>query len=216
MPLLEMNTPRLLLRRFTIDDLDDFSLVCSDPEVMKYLEDGNPLSKEEILFHLEIYIRNSLRPHGFGRWAVINKEKDEFLGFCGLTLHHNLPELVFLLKKEYWGKGLASEASAAALWYGFELLQIDFIVAITRPENFAARRVLERIGMKYDRDEVFSGIYCAVYSLAKEDYSAASPGTFSIVNKPEGEDASTEFADPLSIPAINYEAASNSMLLSDF
>lgn len=66
MPLLEINTPRLLLRRFTIDDLDDFSLVCSDPKVMKYLEEGKPVSKEEILFHLETYIRNSLRPHGSG------------------------------------------------------------------------------------------------------------------------------------------------------
>ncbi len=207
-----------MLRRFTMDDFDDFSLVCSDPEVMKYLEEGKPLSKEEILFHLEIYIQNSHRPHGFGRWAIVSKESDEFIGFCGLTLHHDLPELVFLLKKEYWGRGLASEASAASLWYGFELLQVDFIVALTRPENFAARRVLEKIGMKYDRDDVFSGIYCAVYSLAREAYRAASPGTFSIVNKPEGEDVSTEFADSLRIPATAYTEAdaSNSMPLRAF
>lgn len=173
----DIETARLRLRRFTLDDLDTFASICIDPDVMKYIGAGNPVSREELEpTYLSGYIEY-WRKHGFGRFAVIHKERDELIGYCGLRvfsysglmLFDDTPEIVFLLKKAFWGKGLATEAARACLKYGFEHLKFALIVGMTRSENISARRVLERIGMKYENDVRYMDLDCIVYTILAED-----------------------------------------------
>ena len=90
--------------------------------------------------------------------------------YPGLMLFDDKPEIVFLLKKAFWGKGLATEAARACLKYGFEHLKFALIVGITRSENISARRVLERIGMKYENDVRYMDVDCVAYTVLREDF----------------------------------------------
>ena len=174
----DIETARLRLRRFTLDDLDTFASICIDPDVMKYIGAGNPVSREELEpAYLSGYIEY-WKKHGFGRFAVIHKERSELIGYCGLRLFNypglrlfdHTPEIVFLLKKTFWGMGLAAEAARACLRYGFEQLRFALIVAMTRSENIAAQRVLERIGMKYESDARFMDFDCVAYTILPEEF----------------------------------------------
>jgi len=167
-----IETARLRLRPFTLDDLNSFASICSEPEVMKYIGAGKPVSKEEAEPHLSGYI-NYWEKHGFGRFAVTHKQRGELIGYCGfrvfnypeLRLFDDTHEIVFPVKKSSWGKGLASEAARACLRYGFEHLKFELIVAITRSENIASQEVLERIGMKCGSHVSYMDLDCVVYEI---------------------------------------------------
>jgi RimJ/RimL family protein N-acetyltransferase len=155
----EIETDRLRLRMFTPGDLDQLLLVFGDPEVMKYLgiEAGTTLSREETKLVLqkmtEFWVRN-----GFGRWAVINKEDNKLIGLCGFRLLEDALELVYALAKPYWGRGFATEAARASLRFGFEELDYDRIVAITRHANTGSRRVMSKLLMTYEQDVNHYGV----------------------------------------------------------
>lgn len=175
--MLEIETARLRLRRFTHDDLDDFASICSNAEVMRYIGAGNPISKEETEPHLSGYI-NYWEQHGFGRFALSHKEHGELIGYCGfrffkypgLSLFDGAPEIVFLLKRTFWEMGLAAEAARACLKYGFEHLGFTLIVAITTSDNIKSRRVLERIGMKHVNDLRYMDVDCITYTILPEGF----------------------------------------------
>jgi RimJ/RimL family protein N-acetyltransferase len=167
----ELETARLRLRMFTPEDCEELSLITSDPVVMEHIADGRPLSEEETRFNLDSII-NGFKRRGFGRWALINKERDRLIGYCGLasTIGEVGVEIAYLLARPYWGLGLASEAASACLRYGFEELQLDAIAGLTRPGNDRSRRVLERLGMKYLRHAYYHGYDCVHYSIARSEF----------------------------------------------
>jgi ribosomal-protein-alanine N-acetyltransferase len=80
----------------------------------------------------------------------------------------------WLLAKEYWRRGLATEAATAWLHYGFETLGLDRIVAITRPENIASRGVMEKIGMNYEKDASYYETDCAYYAIDRQQWHSLS------------------------------------------
>ena len=108
--------------------------------------------------------------HGFSRWAIIDKRLEKFAGLCGWRSSGGKPELLYVLTKEVWGRGLATEAAGACLRYGFEELHFDSAIAVTRPEHHASRRVLEKIGMSFEGVMSHSGIEAATYTLTKERF----------------------------------------------
>lgn len=167
----DIETARLRFRRFTPDDLDDLARIFSDPEVVKFLGDGKPPTKHETIPHLHNFIERYWEEQRFGRWALIHKEDDKLIGYCGLRLLDEVhPELVYVLARDYWGKGLATEAARAGLRYGFEELKLEEIVAATRPENIASQHVMKKLGLKYEKRAFFYGIDCAYYSISRRDY----------------------------------------------
>jgi len=166
----EIETARLRLRRFTPDDLDAFAQIIADPDVMKYIGAGETFSVEGAKPHLKNFIEKYWESHSFGRWALIYKDSGTLIGHCGLRMLEGTPELVYLLAKLYWRTGLATEAARACLRYAFEELGLETIVAVTKPENSASRRVLEKIGMKYERDARYHEIDCVYYSVTRESY----------------------------------------------
>jgi ribosomal-protein-alanine N-acetyltransferase len=166
-----VETSRLRLRAFTPADLDELHLITRDPEVMRYIGDGHPLTREETERNLSRIIC-AFRRRGFGRWALVRKETGALAGYCGLSRGSEEfgVELAYLLAKSEWGKGLATEAASAALRYGFERLGLGAIAALTRPENARSRRVMERLNMKYVRDGNYHGYSCVWYSVSRDEW----------------------------------------------
>ena len=108
--------------------------------------------------------------YGFGRWSVINKADNQFLGWCGLKYSPHLDEvdLGFRLMKPYWGKGYATEAGAACLAYGFKKYDLKMIVGRAMAANKASIRVLEKLGMSYWKTFDFDGAPGCYYRIYNE------------------------------------------------
>lgn len=165
-----IETKRVYLRMFTIKDLDALALICNNPQVMKYIGvNCKPVPREEVEEALTSILAHWDK-HGFGRWAVIDKESNKLIGYAGLRAHEGTAELVYLLDEPFWNKGIATEMSQAIIKTGFEINNFPRIIAMTRPENVASIRVMEKIGMKLEKGDVIYGISAIIYAILKEDY----------------------------------------------
>jgi len=170
----EIETARLHLRMFKPDDLDELSRIYADADVMKYLS-GHPLTREETASWLNYFLAG-WEQYGFGWWAVTLKERGELIGHCGLQFIHVTPdvEVTYGLEKGYWRMGLASEAGRACLRYGFEILKLDRIYALADPGNIGSHRVMERVGMSYDKAEYYKDNFyegdLIYYSVSRDQY----------------------------------------------
>ena len=166
-----IETERLLLRPFATDDLDDFALLCADPEVMRFIGDGKPQSRERAEIRFNALIKHG-NDHGFAPFAVTTKSGSDFAGFCGLQHLDSTPEIEvgYRLRKRFWGMGLATEAARASLRFGFEELALDRIVAVVQPQNIASCRVIEKIGLRYVRDARFYETNVRYYATSREEY----------------------------------------------
>jgi RimJ/RimL family protein N-acetyltransferase len=167
----EMETARLRLRKIQSDDLAALFLIVSDPEVMKYLgiEAGALMSREETRDTLGKMVDFWVQ-HGFGRWAVVNKEDGKLIGLCGFRLFEATPELFYMFAKASWRRGLATEAARACLRYGFEEVGFDRIVAFTRHANTASIRVMTKIGMRTEKDITHPGVDAVCFVATRIDY----------------------------------------------
>jgi ribosomal-protein-alanine N-acetyltransferase len=150
-----LETQRLLLRRFVPSDLEDLFLFYSDPEVIKYIPDA-PRSYEETREELEWFMNGHPKFPELGLWAAIYKETGQFIGRCGLlpwTIDggHEV-EVAFALSKEYWGKGLATEAAQAIAQYAFEDLHLARLICLIDHDHVGSIRVATKIGMAFEKE----------------------------------------------------------------
>lgn len=165
----EIDTLRLRLRMFRPDDQEALARIICDPQVMKYYGPGLPVSPGEVESILRGMLRAWKQP-GFGRWAVMHKGGRELIGVCGFRWLEQAPELSYALAKANWGMGLATEAAAACLKYGFEELQFTDVVAVVRRENMASQRVLEKIGMANQREARYGNVDVLRYEITQGEY----------------------------------------------
>jgi len=181
MPVLhEPDTPRLYFRMFAEDDLAALVSIRSDPEVMKHVAKRRTESIEEVHAVLNRILAH-WEEHSFGRWALIDKASGLLAGWCGLIHAFYLEntaevEIGYGLAKQYWGKGLASEAAAAALKYGFEQMYLPRIIAVAWPENVASLRVLEKLGMQYEKRVQLFNSEVLLYAISREQHQASGKG----------------------------------------
>lgn len=173
----EIETSRLRLRMFTSADLDELALITGDPDVMKYLGMSGPRTKEKTKNTIDAILRH-WEQHGFGIWAVEHKADDKLIGWCGLQMLEKTPEVevAYLLAKAYWNQGLATEAARAAIEYGFNRLKLERIVAIARPANVGSYRVMEKLGMKYEKDAHFYNVDVVYYAIERASPQADQTG----------------------------------------
>ena len=166
-----LDTARLHLRVFRNEDLDDLARLLSDPDVMKYVSNGQPISREEADIALQSIVRH-WREHGFGRWAIFDRATNRFVGFGGLRSLMGIPEVVYHLAKEYWGRGLATELANASLQFGFETHSFDRIVAVAKPLNAASIHVMEKIGMTYEMHTSYYDIEVIQYQIVRDQFQS--------------------------------------------
>jgi RimJ/RimL family protein N-acetyltransferase len=167
-----IQTERVIMRLFTMNDLDDLASILGNSQVMKYLEmKCQPLSREQTEKTIAAIIKH-WETNGFGRWAVVCRESNKLIGMAGFRAHEDVAELVYILDEPYWGKGLATEIARAILKYGFEKHNFSRIVAMTRPANAASRRVMDKIGMTFEKEVEIYGISAVEYVISKEDFQA--------------------------------------------
>lgn len=162
----EIETSRLRLRMFTPDDLDALSAITGDAQVMQYLGTSGARSREKTRNTIDAILRH-WNEHGFGIWALDHKADGRLIGWCGLQMLEKTPEVevAYLLAQAYWNQGLATEAARAAISYGFRELKLPRIVAIARPENVGSYRVMEKVGMKYERDAHYYNVDVVYYAI---------------------------------------------------
>jgi RimJ/RimL family protein N-acetyltransferase len=154
----ELETPRLLLRRWRDEDHEPFAALNADPIVMEHFP--GPLTREESDALVD-RIDAGFDERGWGLWAAQVREPAAFIGFVGLNpATFDAPftpavEVGWRLAREHWGHGYATEGAQAALAYGFDELALDEIVSFTTPTNTRSRRVMERLGMERDPADDF-------------------------------------------------------------
>jgi len=143
-------TPRLILRQFSLDDAALLLQLNSDPEVLKYLHEPLLETEEQATKALKDIILPQYEKD-LGRWAIHTKDNNDFIGWCGLKHRPELGEidLGYRFIKTSWGKGYATEAAQHTLEYGFNTLHLDIITGRAHIENIASLKVLEKIGMKF-------------------------------------------------------------------
>ena len=157
-----IETERLIVREITLSDKECLFKLHTNPEVQLYTGEPVVESIEEIEKAIKSRI-NNYKKYGYGRWATILKSEMQFVGWAGLAYLPEFDEidLGYRFLPEYWGLGIATEASQAILKYGFDQLKLEKIVAIAMKENKASIRVMEKVGMEFYK--------FAPYELGSED-----------------------------------------------
>ncbi|MGW4701203.1 GNAT family N-acetyltransferase [Streptomyces sp. NPDC004285] len=175
----EILTPRLLLRRWSDDDLVPMAEINADPEVMRWIGDGSVRDPEQTADAVERY-EEEWDEEGFGIFAVELLGSGELIGFAGLSVPDFLPEVLpaveigWRLGRPYWGQGYASEAAHAVLEFALQDRGLDRVIAITHAGNRASENVIRKLGMVPERETshpVF-GLPLNVYAIDLTEYQA--------------------------------------------
>jgi RimJ/RimL family protein N-acetyltransferase len=185
-----LQTPRLILRQFTEDDVDNLFDLNSDPEVMRYLTGGRPTPREEIRdqimpVHLGLYERLDR----LGTWAAESAATGEFLGWFHFRPGHGSDditdiELGYRLRRSAWNKGYATEGSRALIGRGFTDLGVERVFAHTMTLNAGSRHVLEKCGLTLVCTFPYEGAYViegaehgeVEYALTKPEWESRAAG----------------------------------------
>ncbi|UOQ67005.1 GNAT family N-acetyltransferase [Hymenobacter volaticus] len=148
-------TERLLLRELLPTDAPGMYALDSDPAVHRYLG-NNPVQTIEQSQETIAFIRKQYTENGIGRWAVIQKATNEFIGWVGLKLvrepinnHVDFYDVGYRFIRQHWGQGFATEAAQASVTYGFEVLEAPMLYAIADMQNVASRAVLAKVGLRH-------------------------------------------------------------------
>ncbi len=166
-----IESERLFFRRFTIEDLPMLIEQRSDPDVNEFLG-GTKLQNPEALAKRIRFYMSCYESHGFGMCAMIWKPSGEMIGSAGLQPLDGTDEIEvgYSMIKEFWGKGIGTEAARAWLDHGFRNAGLDRIVAVAHTGNLASRRIMEKLGMEYEKAEVHYGAECAFYAISQDEF----------------------------------------------
>ncbi|HEX6929319.1 MAG TPA: GNAT family N-acetyltransferase [Gammaproteobacteria bacterium] len=145
-----MESERLRLRPFMAGDLDDLHALWTDPDVRRHLWDNRQLGREDTAAIID---RSAAlhRDESAGLWAVERRDAPGLVGFGGYWYFGEPPQLqiLFGLRPEHWGMGLATELARCLIHYGFETLQLARVTGATDRANVSSQRVMEKAGMRF-------------------------------------------------------------------
>jgi len=163
-----LETERLLLREITLQDVDTLFEIFSDAETMRFY----PSSFDRPMTHT--WVERNIQRHaeyGFGLWGLILKASGKLIGYCGLILQTvdgvEEVEIGYIVRRDLWGKGFATEAAQACRNYGFQQLTCDRLIALINPANTASRRVAEKNGMQLVKETIWRDKAVCVYAIER-------------------------------------------------
>ena len=173
MPLSVLHTARLILRPWTLDDIDELHAMWTRPQVRRYLWDDEIITRERADATVRELIA-SRDAECVGGWVVADRATGAVAGFAALIRREpGDPELKYGLAPEWWGRGLATEAARAVLAYAFGTLGCARVTAATDVPNTASARVMERLGMHCTHRGRLNGLDTLFYELRREDFVTA-------------------------------------------
>lgn len=149
-PYMVLETARCILRESTEEDVDAFYRIYKEPGMTRYMEALFPEREKEVAY-IRDYRKYVYGFYGFGIWTVLYKETDEIIGRIGIEINtcSDVPQLGYVLAKDFQGKGIAEEVVREVLRYGFEELDFKRIEARTHGDNKASLRLLNKLGFVY-------------------------------------------------------------------
>lgn len=165
-----LETARLLLMTWQPEDWPLLRPIATDPEVVRYISNGEPWPDERIREWAGRQVAH-FGKFGFCLWKLIHKETGEMIGFCGLQPldgTHEI-EIGWWLARAWWGQGFATEAAREALRDGFERAGLQRIVSIAMRENVASTHIMEKLGMKYEKETTHRGFSVVLYAAASPE-----------------------------------------------
>ena len=154
-----LETERLILRPFTMDDVDGVLEFSSNPETQKFTGDVMRTTKAEVENIIQNVWFSDYKKYGYGRFAVVHKQDNKVIGFSGIKY---LPEmdatdLGYRFLPQYWGKGIATESCVPILKYAFQVHNLNEVIAFVEPENPASSAVLKKLGFSFKKSAPYPG-----------------------------------------------------------
>lgn len=170
-----LETYRFILRDIEFTDAKDIFELDSDPDVHEFLG-KKPIKTIEEAKTIIDYIRKQYQDYGIGRWAIIDKKNQAFVGWTGikyetvLRTEFDYYDLGYRLKKKYWGKKIATETALAVVDYGFNQLKLNQIGGAADEDHIVSNKILQKAGLKFVDTFKFDNSLCNWYNLKKGDY----------------------------------------------
>ena len=168
-----LESDRLRFATWAPGDWEDFRKLASDPLVVRYISAGGEPWSDERVKEFVARQRENWEKKGICLWKLLPKDSTELIGICGLQ---HLPEgpdveIGWWLAPSRWGQGLATEAAYRALTYGFDVCNVERIVAVAQAMNLDSLRVMERIGMRFEREAVHKGLHVVLYAISRNHFA---------------------------------------------
>jgi [ribosomal protein S5]-alanine N-acetyltransferase len=170
-------TERLLLREILPEDESGFFELDANPEVHRFLGNKPVKSMDEVRAYIKL-IRQQYEDYGIGRWAVVEKKDNQFIGWAGLKyitqpinnnrLHYY--DIGYRLNQKYWGLGYATEAAIIARDYAFDTMKLDAIYGCTHIDNHVSRHILEKIGLRFVETFPYQDMICNWLEMKAGDW----------------------------------------------
>lgn len=170
-----LHTSRLVLEPLARSDLDWFTAMRADPDVMKYIGANGPLTSEQSKEKLDRYLA-CWGERGLGMFGVRVRDESAPVGWGGLQPLAETGEIEvgYAFAKPAWGRGFATETAMAAVRWGFEELELERIVAVAYAENTGSRRVMDKLGMRFERMRYLYGTDSVYYSVTPAAFARAA------------------------------------------
>lgn len=174
-PMTELSTERLVLRPFAADDVDALHTLWADREVRRYLFDGEVPARERVVEIVENSVEG-FADAGYGFFSLRHRQSPaEIMGFSGFRPFDEagVVEMLFAVQPSHWGRGYATEASREVLRYGFEQCGLRRVVATTDTPNQRSVRVLQRLGLFFEKRRERHGLDTVYYAMTAEEFRAS-------------------------------------------
>lgn len=172
-----VRTRRLLLRRLVAEDLEALYALYPDPEVRRYFPDGTR-NLEQTRDELEWFLHGHPRRPELGFWATVERATGSFLGRCGLLPWRidgvDEVELAFLIARDRWGEGLATEAAFGIVEHAREALKLTRLICLVMPGNAASAAVARKVDMRFEREYTDEFGLCHLYGMDLGGVAAAT------------------------------------------
>lgn len=169
-------TDRIILREILPEDVEAMFELDSDPEVHRYLGNKPIHTIEQAAAQIE-FIRQQYVDFGIGRWAIVDKESNEFVGWGGMKFrtdtvnqHTNYYDVGYRLLRRFWGRGYATESAKASVKYAFEVLNLPAVYAMAECGNSGSRNALLKTGLKITAQLEDDGVLCDWFEISKQDW----------------------------------------------